>query len=136
MNDPKARPVSWQFVNFEFAKIVPRLYGELKILSVKSAKKLRKIEHGGIAQLGERLNGIQEVSGSIPLISTNSTKKAWLFWSNYYKKLRNWIPRKTGPGYTLEYVLGLFFYMEQKFGDLAGWFCHINRRQRRFVHWI
>ena len=26
---------------------------------------------GGIAQLGERLNGIQEVSGSIPLISTN-----------------------------------------------------------------
>ena len=28
---------------------------------------------GGIAQLGERLNGIQEVSGSIPLISTNKT---------------------------------------------------------------
>ena len=28
-------------------------------------------EYGGIAQLGERLNGIQEVSGSIPLISTN-----------------------------------------------------------------
>ena len=26
---------------------------------------------GGIAQLGERLNGIQEVSGSIPLTSTN-----------------------------------------------------------------
>ena len=30
----------------------------------------RKIKYGGIAQLGERLNGIQEVSGSIPLIST------------------------------------------------------------------
>ena len=29
--------------------------------------------HGGIAQLGERLNGIQEVSGSIPLISTTRT---------------------------------------------------------------
>ena len=27
---------------------------------------------GGIAQLGERLNGIQEVSGSIPLISTKA----------------------------------------------------------------
>ena len=27
---------------------------------------------GGIAQLGERLNGIQEVSGSIPLISTTT----------------------------------------------------------------
>ena len=25
---------------------------------------------GGIAQLGERLHGMQEVSGSIPLIST------------------------------------------------------------------
>ena len=29
---------------------------------------------GGIAQLGERLNGIQEVSGSIPLISTRTEK--------------------------------------------------------------
>ena len=26
--------------------------------------------HGGIAQLGERLHGMQEVSGSIPLTST------------------------------------------------------------------
>ena len=31
------------------------------------------IEFGGIAQLGERLNGIQEVSGSIPLISTTES---------------------------------------------------------------
>ena len=30
----------------------------------------RTPKRGGIAQLGERLNGIQEVSGSIPLIST------------------------------------------------------------------
>ena len=30
------------------------------------------IRDRGIAQLGERLNGIQEVSGSIPLISTNN----------------------------------------------------------------
>ena len=37
---------------------------------------------GGIAQLGERLNGIQEVSGSIPLISTitESVKKTSLLW--------------------------------------------------------
>ena len=27
---------------------------------------------GGIAQLGERLHGMQEVSGSIPLTSTNA----------------------------------------------------------------
>ena len=29
-------------------------------------------KYGGIAQLGERLNGIQEASGSIPLISTKN----------------------------------------------------------------
>ena len=34
--------------------------------------RLTTSKYGGIAQLGERLNGIQEVSGSIPLISTNS----------------------------------------------------------------
>lgn len=28
------------------------------------------VEHGGIAQMVERLNGIQEVGGSTPLIST------------------------------------------------------------------
>ena len=27
---------------------------------------------GGVAQPGERLNGIQEVNGSIPSVSTNS----------------------------------------------------------------
>ena len=30
-------------------------------------------KQGRLAQLGERLNGIQEVSGSIPLISTMRT---------------------------------------------------------------
>ena len=34
-----------------------------------------RTEYGGIAQLGERLNGIQEVSGSIPLISTINLKR-------------------------------------------------------------
>ena len=29
------------------------------------------LSFGGVAQLGERLNGIQEVMGSIPTISTN-----------------------------------------------------------------
>ena len=33
-----------------------------------------KIEDGGLAQLGERLPCKQEVSGSIPLISTNSKR--------------------------------------------------------------
>ena len=43
-----------------------------KLISRKSSKIKGFRFHGGIAQLGERLNGIQEVSGSIPLISTNN----------------------------------------------------------------
>ena len=39
----------------------------------------QRTEYGGIAQLGERLNGIQEVSGSIPLISTKTNRKVGLF---------------------------------------------------------
>jgi hypothetical protein len=38
---------------------------------------------GGIAQLGERLHGMQEVSGSIPLTSTNtagSNQRVWVGW--------------------------------------------------------
>ena len=30
------------------------------------------LQHGGIAQLGERLHGMQEVSGSITLTSTST----------------------------------------------------------------
>ena len=39
------------------------------------ARETKETEYGGIAQLGERLNGIQEVSGSIPLISTRKLTK-------------------------------------------------------------
>ena len=39
----------------------------------------QRTKYGGIAQLGERLNGIQEVSGSIPLISTNSNRNVGVF---------------------------------------------------------
>ncbi len=35
----------------------------------------RSSKYGAIAQLGERLNGIQEVTGSIPVSSTN---KHWI----------------------------------------------------------
>ncbi|CCO07490.1 hypothetical protein DESHY_110434 [Desulforamulus hydrothermalis Lam5 = DSM 18033] len=40
----------------------------------KRRDEVANLKRGGIAQLGERLNGIQEVSGSIPLVST--TQKA------------------------------------------------------------
>ena len=42
-----------------------------KLISRKSSKIKGFRFHGGIAQLGERMTGSHEVSGSIPLISTN-----------------------------------------------------------------
>ena len=45
------------------------------LLGFQLADNKGEILYGGIAQLGERLNGIQEVSGSIPLISTRSLLK-------------------------------------------------------------
>ena len=58
------------------------------MLSKSAAEALRSSYRlGGIAQLGERLNGIQEVSGSIPLISTKKhpiSKEigCFLYWLN------------------------------------------------------
>ena len=55
---------------------------------------MQRIEYGGIAQLGERLNGIQEVSGSIPLISTIEALKTigfqgfFLFMRNFSRMVR------------------------------------------------
>jgi hypothetical protein len=37
---------------------------------------LASVLQGGIAQLGERLHGMQEVSGSIPLTSTTRTSES------------------------------------------------------------
>ena len=51
-------------------------------------------QRGGIAQLGERLNGIQEVAGSIPTTSTteikgfrNSAKPFFVFSKNFSKNI-------------------------------------------------
>ena len=46
----------------------------LKYLAKKNESEYIKGNLGDIAQLVERLNGIQEVSGSIPLISTSFFK--------------------------------------------------------------
>ena len=55
---------------FNFLLTNPAVSGNI-YLALRQDSQTRQIL-GGIAQLGERLNGIQEVSGSIPLISTNS----------------------------------------------------------------
>lgn len=36
--------------------------------------------HGGVAQLGECLNGIQEVVGSIPIVSTRKKNRKPRLW--------------------------------------------------------
>ena len=41
-------------------------------------------KHGGVAQLGERLNGIQEVMGSIPTVST---MKNHFFGSGFFNEI-------------------------------------------------
>ncbi len=41
-------------------------------------------KYGGVAQLGERLNGIQEVIGSIPTVST---RKNHFFGSGFFNEI-------------------------------------------------
>jgi hypothetical protein len=45
------------------------VYRPVKLTAARSPRRSEK--YGAIAQLGERLHGMQEVSGSIPLGSTN-----------------------------------------------------------------
>ena len=49
-------------------------------------------DNGAIAQLGERYNGIVEVSGSIPLSSTNRTKNppSGGFFAGQLQQLKRW----------------------------------------------
>ena len=55
--------------------------------------------HGGVAHLGERLNGIQEVRGSIPLISTRNLKSPDFqgFFIVYFSKLSEQGERNKKP---------------------------------------
>jgi hypothetical protein len=59
-----------------------------KILDNQSAFCYYTFAHGGIAQLGERLNGIQEVSGSIPLISTKGRSRMKVLGLFYFIRFR------------------------------------------------
>ena len=47
-----------------------------------------KSVHGGVAQLGERLTGSQEVSGSIPLISTTKNLEA-VWFQGFFMSMAN-----------------------------------------------
>ena len=58
---------------FNFLKIMLAFFQVLCYNTLAVREKEFPKPNGGIAQLGERLNGIQEVSGSIPLISTKNS---------------------------------------------------------------
>ena len=54
----------------EFESRQPRsAFFDIEVVGCRSAASLGRVE-GAVAQLGERLNGIQEVEGSIPFRST------------------------------------------------------------------
>ena len=67
--------------------------------------KLQMPSYGGIAQLGERLNGIQEVSGSIPLISTKGHLKFYFLlifiwkWVFCFLTAKERLPHGSRPTY-------------------------------------
>ena len=63
---PRSRP-SGARASGKFSEIVLASPGEFPY-SISS--------HGGVAQLGERLTGSQEVRGSIPLVSTRALNEA------------------------------------------------------------
>ena len=57
------------------------MHGRVAIYSQKRRRYNSPLSRGGIAQLGERLHGMQEVSGSIPLTSTSQPRR----WSRQYQ---------------------------------------------------
>ena len=82
-------------------KSMPPMSNQQSTTSYRVPYKLPFLEeYGGIAQLGERLNGIQEVSGSIPLISTKGYAKRLVFvkkqaFSLFYDEIDISLPFKT-----------------------------------------
>ena len=70
MSDPKGCHRVVKFDKIEMPQKVVKRPAKAADCTSFRVKIFRETEYGGIAQLGERLNGIQEVSGSIPLIST------------------------------------------------------------------
>ena len=61
--------------------------------------------HGGVAQLGERLTGSQEVRGSIPLVSTIVNAKAFVIPKAFFHAKT---PRAANPTYANKKLHNLF----------------------------
>ena len=74
-------------------------------MHVSSTSPIVSPRHGGVAQLGERLTGSQEVRGSIPLVSTIVNAKAFGIPKAYFYAKT---PRATNPTHTNKKLHNLF----------------------------
>ena len=74
-------------------------------LHVAQTSPIVYLSHGGVAQLGERLTGSQEVRGSIPLVSTIVNVKAFGIPKAFFHAKT---PHATNPTYANKMLHNLF----------------------------
>ena len=74
-------------------------------LHVAQTSPIVYLRHGGVAQLGERLTGSQEVRGSIPLVSTIVNVKAFGIPKAFFHAKT---PHATNPTYANKMLHNLF----------------------------
>jgi hypothetical protein len=79
LDETSGRDRSWRQARFR--GLLPRCC--LPLIEVERAAIPPASLVGAVAQLGERLNGIQEVRGSIPLGSTSDIKYLWDSWRDF-----------------------------------------------------
>ena len=86
-------------------KPVSKRFNPKKSLHQRKSSPIIFRRHGGVAQLGERLTGSQEVRGSIPLVSTIVNAKAFGIPEAFFQVK---IPRATNPSFGNKKLHNLF----------------------------
>ena len=86
-------------------KPVSKRFNPKKSLHQRKSSPIVLPRHGGVAQLGERLTGSQEVRGSIPLVSTILNAKAFGIPEAFFHVK---IPRATNPSFGNKKLHNLF----------------------------
>ena len=86
-------------------KPVSKRFNPKKSLHQRKSSPIVSPRHGGVAQLGERLTGSQEVRGSIPLVSTIVNAKAFGIPKAFFDAKT---PRPANPTYANKKLHNLF----------------------------
>ncbi len=84
---------------------VSKKFNPKKSLHQRKTSPIVSPRHGGVAQLGERLTGSQEVRGSIPLVSTIVNAKAFGIPKAFFHAKT---PRAASPTYANKKLHNLF----------------------------